>query len=241
MCAAFFLGAVITTAPASLLLALGGGLPQDLQYKNISGTIWSGVLHEASISGADAGDIHYKNDPFPLILGKIKSTISLNGRDIYGEGVVSAAFGKKIQVQDANLNINLAVFGRRYQFMGSPIRGMASLKVSTLAYAKEGCEKASGDVWTDLLRGAVSNFSNEAFDLSGPVSCEDGNIKVALTGANAEGEASVLLVVNPQLRYSVTADVSAKRREVDQALRLMGFEEGPSGLIYDASGVFKGV
>ncbi|MEL7491307.1 MAG: type II secretion system protein N [Pseudomonadota bacterium] len=241
LCCVVFLVAVVATAPASLIIPAGNALPDGIRFGSITGTIWSGVVHNVSVSGADAGDVTYKTNALSLLLGRLEARVSGDGADLYGNGVVSAGLDKKWRARDLNLNVNLAAIGKRYNFMGAPTKGLASLKLVDLAYAAKGCAGAEGEVWTDLLHGAVSAFSKEPFDLAGPILCEEGDIKIALTGANAEGEASVFLVIHPELRYTVTADVTPQRREVDQALRLMGFEEGPDGLVYDATGVFKGV
>jgi len=236
-----FLGAVITTAPASLMFHGLQNLPSGIQYKDISGTFWRGNLRGVSVGSSDVGEIAYETKFGPLLLGQLKIKISSNGQDIHGDAVVSGGINGTWRLSEAVINTNLASVGQRYRFMGSPLKGMASLKVADLIYNRHGCVSASGDVWTDLLQGAVKSISDDKFDLAGPLICDEGALKLTLTGENTEGQATVLLVLTPDLRYTLTADVSAKSQEVDQALRLLGFEDGPSGLVYDASGVFKGV
>ncbi len=236
-----FTAALAATAPASLLKHGLRKAPGDFSYLRIEGTIWNGVIREASLNGADLGDVSFSVHALAFLKGRVEASMAADGRDVFGSGRLAATFSGEILLSDADLRFNLTTVSRRYALMGAPIEGAASIRVDKLSYSASGCAAAAGEIWTDVLRGPARVFDGEAFDLSGPLGCEDGDLKVALTGSGGEGSASLEIALRPDLTYELVADASPRRSEVDDALRMLGFEQGPGGLTYGASGVFRGV
>jgi len=228
-------------APASLLKFGLKPVAANFHYASIEGTLWSGVIRGASVNGADLGDIEFKTMVRSLVTGTLKAQLNLNGDDVFGTTELGAGLSRELSLGNADLRFNLTSLSRRYAFLGAPIEGAAAIKISTFRYALKGCREAVGEVWTDVLKGPARLFDGDAFDLVGPVSCQDGALRVELAGRGGEGSASMTIAINPDMTYLLKADAAPKRREVDEALRLMGFERGANGLTYGASGVFKGV
>ena len=236
-----FTAAVVANAPASLLQSAFKQAGDQFHYAGIEGTIWSGVIRNVSVSGADLGDIKFKTRPSALLQGAIRAQVSLNGEDVFGVSEIGAGLGGGLQINDADLRLNLTRLSRRYAFMGAPIEGTATVQVEAFSINKNGCGRANGKIWTDVLKGPAKVFNGEAFDLSGPIECDEGIVKVMLAGKGGEGSATMTIAVQPDLSYVLTADATPSRQEIDQALQLIGFEKSESGLTYGATGVFKGV
>ena len=238
---AVFAATLTAFAPASLLKIALKPAAENFQYASIEGTLWSGVIRNASVNGTDLGDVEFNTIPHSLAAGSLKARVKLSGEDVFGEAELAAGLTGDISLKNTDLRLNLTRLSRRYAFMGAPIEGAAAIKVSTFRYSKQGCREAAGEVWTDVLKGPARLFDGEAFDLAGPVSCENGALRVELAGRGGEGSAAMTIAINPDMTYVLTANAAPNRREVNEALRLMGFEQGSQGLTYGASGVFKGV
>ena len=236
-----FLATVVATTPASVLKPLLNNAGDQFGYARVEGRIWDGVLRKVTIDGADLGDVSFKVKALALLRGQLSGSVQMNGSDIYGTADISVSANKSIQVKQAALNANLTTLSRRYAFMGQPIEGAARLNIDRFVYTSAGCRAASGDVWTDVLQGPARALNGEAFDLSGPITCENGTLAVVLSGQGGEGAATMSIALNPDMSYVLRADASPQRNDVSQALQLIGFERGPAGLTYGATGVFKGV
>ncbi len=237
----FFLGAFILSAPASLIPFVLNKASADFRYQHIEGTIWSGAMAGASLNDVYLGDIDYKTSLAPLLLGRARVEISARGDDIFGKGTFSAGLLGSLKVKKADFHINLTSATRRYDFLGTPIEGLASVKIDELHYTKKGCKAAKGAVWTDVLHGTARAFEREAFDLEGPLACNDGALRLALKGSGDEGSADLFLAIKSNLQYTLKAEVQPNRDEFGATLRQFGFEKSDNGLIYGSKGVFKGV
>lgn len=236
-----FVGALVLTAPASLIPFILNKASADFRYENIEGTIWSGSMSGASLNDVYLGDITYKTAKLPLLLGKARVKLSARGDDIFGEGIFSAGVFGALTVKNADFHINLTSATRRYDFLGTPIEGLASVKIDELHYTKNGCKAATGAVWTDVLHGTARAFEREAFDLEGPLACDNGALGLALAGSGDEGRADLHLAIKANLQYTLKAEVQPSRAEFGATLRQFGFEKTDNGLIYGSKGVFKGV
>ena len=76
--------------------------------------------------------------------------------------------------------------------------------------------------------------------MAGPAACDDGRIMLTLRGGNREGDAEIMIAIDPAMTYRVLASVELGRADFENNLRRLGFEDGDGVLIYDAIGALKG-
>lgn len=239
---AVFLVLIVMTAPASLLKKPLKNSNADFSYDRVTGTLWNGVFENSVMGGVKVGDVRFKTDVAALFTARAKVKVTLAGDDVFGGGIVVIRPSKKVSLKNAGFTVNLEGASRRYRFLGSALEGTAVINLTHVDYTfGKGCSKASGEARTDILHGAARAFNGKAFDLTGPLLCDDGILKLALSGQGEEGVASVSFSISPTFSYAIKADVTPERTEVSQALQLFGFEESPSGLSYAAVGVVKGI
>ena len=236
-----FAAAAAMTAPASLLKPVISNPASSFQFEKIEGRIWSGVIKGARLNAVNLGDISFRPRLSRVLRGEMYVDLHFTGPDIAGAGAVSASLGRTARVENFNATIDLTAAARRYLILGAPVEGVARVELNTVRLNQNGCVVADGSVWTDVLRGPAQAFNGQAFDLNGPIDCDGTALRVRLAGDGQEGAATIMLAVRPDLTYVLEADVAPNRVEVDQALRFIGFENGPDGLRYGATGAFKGV
>ncbi|MEM9169871.1 MAG: type II secretion system protein N [Pseudomonadota bacterium] len=241
---AAFLAALIVNLPASVLRPALDRI-DDFSYAGVKGTVWNGVILDVAIEDADVGAVDFMVSPFALFWGEARIVFAFGGGgggDVRGAGVASAGLGGSVKLTDVSLEIDLTRTGRRYRLVGAPIVGRAIIEDASVVWsARNGCRAAAGRVWTDLMRGPAGAYGVVPFDLSGPLSCAQGALHIALAGAGEEGRIALDLSIDPRLRYELSAAAAPRRASVDQALQAAGFEKGGDGLVFSATGVFNGV
>lgn len=227
--------------PASILK---GALPKkspEIYYSEIKGTVWTGVVKDVSASDIFLGDIRFRISPWSLLTLRLSALVELGDGAIIGRAKVTRSLSGQYRFQTDDLYFDLSNLRGRYLILGEPIQGSARLTDFDMMFTKAGCLDIKGNIWTDFLRGPATRYDGDAFDLSGPISCENRIIDMALDGNGDEGSASLKINIDSTLSYQLTAKAEAHRQEVRQVLQLLGFEATQSGLTYNAVGVFKGV
>ncbi|MEO0879664.1 MAG: type II secretion system protein N [Pseudomonadota bacterium] len=237
-----FGASLIACAPASLIKVMMSGDRADFSYDRITGTLWRGEIANAVIAGAHAGAVTFSVDPLSFLTGAAKVSIVASGVDVIGDGKLKVSPTGALTVSDARLNVSLSALSRNYRFLGAPIKGDAFVTIETLKVSRrEGCDQARGDVRTDILHGPADAYRFEAFDLMGPISCDDGSVQLALNGAGGEGSVDAVFALSPNMTYTIEATARLQRPEASRALLLFGFEEAPGGLTYASVGELTGI
>ena len=238
---AAFLCSGVVIAPASLLSPFLGGLNSNVQYREISGTLWRGSLNGATVNGVYLGALSYRVNPVALLFGSLNAKVSAAGGAGAGKGRVEYnLFTRSVAITQANVEFNLAAI-RDYSLFGITYRGRASADIEQLRFGQNGCISADAQVWTNALDASSKQLVGEGLLLDGSIACNGRKIQLALIGANSEGETQITTLVAPDMSYQVTAYVNPYRQILHDNFRQLGFEDNGDGLVYDAVGALKGV
>ena len=187
------------------------GLPAPLEF---TGTVWQGQITGLPLTGP----LSIETSPAKLITGGTPFTlqsrapgISLNGR---------AGFS---QVQDLAYRADFAVLpitdGRLVNLAGN-----IDVRIEEAKFGQIGCESLTGTVRTDVLGRNQARLNWSGPDLSGPLSCENGEIVAALAGQDGRTDINAVLRVNVSGSYRLETTVTSRDPEAAVLLPLYGFQ-----------------
>lgn len=231
---------LVAAAPASILSAFIDHDTSRISYSSVSGTIWSGLLKDASLAGAPLGDVSFTVSPWSLLRFSPEIALSANGGAAVGELRVSVSPGKKLSVRDATADIEVAAIAPRGVF-GEPAFGLAKIAIAKLTVSEiDGCLEGRGEIWTDVLNAPAKRFNLPALPMSGGVACDGGDLVITLSGENARAGAEVVLRVERTMAYEIVATARPAEESTASALRVFGFEDDNGTLTYGSVGVFRG-
>lgn len=234
-----FAAALLLLAPASLATAFLPSEHAGFSYSAIEGTIWQGRVKNAALSGVSLGDVDYKISLTSLLALSPQTELSFSGGVIRGKGAAKLGLGGRFEISDTAIDVNLGPFARR-GILGSPVEGRAEITVSEFAATRAGCQKASGQLWTNVLDGPVKRFRGGTFPLAGALSCDGNDLLIALKGENQDGSADLNIRIRPDLSYEILATAHPQEDNVASALKVFGFEDQNGALIYGSAGVLDG-
>lgn len=235
----FFLAALLN-APASFLVPILQQQGNSFEFQSVSGTIWNGEIKNAAAGEVFLGNIDYKLKPLGLLRAHAVADIDMRGGDATGQGRIAYGLAsKRAVITRARGEFNLGAV-KQYSLFGIPYQGRIRATIRNLAVSQAGCHAADGDVWTDVLNASSKRLIGDGLVLAGTAGCADMRLKIDLNGANSEGKTSIAIAIAPDMTYQLNASVEPERPQLQENLRLLGFEEENGALVYDAMGALKG-
>ena len=205
--------AVISQLPLAWLAPnfMSEGLGKDIAY---SGTVWEG-----QVTGIDyIGAVNFKLSPtaffkgvLPLNFETQSLAMSISGRasqtqlkDIRFSGVLS-----ELPTRDGRLK---------------ELAGTVDIRVDDLQIKDESCVSASGIASTDFLALNRARWQWQGPELSGPISCEGGDLLASLSGNESRQRIRADLRLSADGSYSADITVQPDQPEAGVVLPLYGFE-----------------
>ncbi len=207
-------GGVLSQLPLTWIgpkVEIGGKVP------SYSGTIWRGF-----VTGTDAGTLNLTTSLGRLLKGGnpvhvsggppgllINAEAGLSGiRAVKTEGTIKA-----LALQDPRLAL---------------VNGSFKIDVPEMKLM-ETCEYADGTVWTDFLARNSGRLRWKGPELEGPVSCENGQIVLNMTGKDRAADivAKIIIGLDGGYRTEITAEVSNPNAGL--ALQFFGFTKSGRG------------
>lgn len=126
------------------------------------------------------------------------------------------------RISDAKLSapVNLiAYFDNRL----AGIEGDFNADISEATFGQS-CEAASGIARTDVLMRNRAAWDWAGPNLSGPVTCEGGNVVMALSGQQGQEVVQVDIILSPNGQYRYELSIQSADQRAGFALPLFGFE-----------------
>ena len=183
---------------------------KNLRY---SGTIWNG-----QITGIDyLGRAQFKLALKALLTGGLPLSFNTASPAITMSGQGSA---KKLS--DLRFAGQLAQLPTRDGRL-KDLAGQVNFTVSEMEFG-ETCQSASGRAMTDFLGRNRALWQWAGPVLSGPISCEGGDLIVNLAGSEADQTIRADLRLSPNGSYSAAISVQTRQPEAGVVLPLYGFE-----------------
>lgn len=216
--------AAITMAPVGFIMKQVSASDARIQYASAQGSVWNGKVRDIRYGIQSVGDAEIKTSGLALLTGKLSSDIRLTGSGLNGRGQVAAGFGGDVTIR------NMRVLGSTADLINitpevRDLAGEFTIDVRQAELKDNACTSAQGTVWTDILTRMERRYRWTGPELSGPISCENGQVVIALSGQNADGEnVSARLEISLDATGNFLADVTTTSRDTIQALTLLGFE-----------------
>lgn len=220
------LAALLLTLP--LRLALGAlGLPEDgLTARAAEGSVWSGRLVEARISGVPLGDLDVGLHPLPLLAGRARLGFARPGARADEAGDGDGATHGRVTVSRHILGLDGATLRLPVARLLAPLPVRVLALGDASARFRDGvCEAADGLVRAELA-GAIGGVTLPG-GFSGTARCDAGALLLPLASQSGEERLALRLLGAGRYRIAVTlrpADAAAQAR-----LTAAGFVKAPDG------------
>jgi len=235
-----FVVALGAFAPASLMAPLINASGANIQYQEITGTIWNGAFRGVSTGEVLLGDIDFTIRPAALLTGRASAGFTIQDGAALGSGRINLhLLSQSVSISDTSVAFDLSAV-RRYSLFGIPYQGRIEARDANISWSRNGCVNAAGDIRTDVLDSSSKTLVGESLLLAGPAECESGQMHVTLRGANSQGRTEIKIAIDQELTYRVMASVDLGRADLENNLRRLGFEDGDGVLVYDVVGALKG-
>jgi hypothetical protein len=187
------------------------GVGQDFQY---SGTVWNG-----RVKGVDyLGVVNFQLSPKAFISSGLPLSFKTQSPAMTISGQAS-----REQLKDIRFNGVLAKLPTRDGRL-KDLAGQVDIRVSDLKIDESGCTSAHGQVSTDFLALNQSRWQWRGPKLSGPISCEGGDVIAKLAGQDNGQTIRADLRLNQDGNYAANITVQTNQAEAGIVLPLYGFE-----------------
>ena len=224
-------GLALWMFPMSMAADFAAKQIPEFKYAKASGSVWDGKLTQVAFGEQKVGDLSVKADLLQAFTGKASAKLGLAREGFTGDTGVTWPIGG----QDITLN-KFKLGGDVVNVPGMPGNvamsgGKFTLELKELKFAKNACQSASGEVWTDAL-AKMSHKGWVGPELRGPVTCSDGKVQVEASGKAPTGEDVLAkLSISSKLDMEMTASVLNAQGSAIKALTDMGFKPEGSALV----------
>lgn len=191
---------------------VGAGANVPAEIGTLSGTIWDGQVEDVPLFGTVAvkggfGNLSFLTAPGDVTLsGKVSSTGI--------ENLILSMPIAQLPMSDARL---------------SGLLGRISLRVTEAVIDDGVCVSADGTASTDVLAANRARFDWTGPELSGPVDCEDGRLRVQLSGQSGQETVSAVITTGLDGLYQSDVTVSTTDPVAGNILTLFGFNPTGNG------------
>ena len=227
------LGVGLAITPARFAIDQVRKSDPAVSYASASGTVWNGQVRDVMYGIQPVGNVSFNTIWSALLQAAFASHVELTGGSITGQGVVSAGLGETYHIPEFRVRgstrdiLNLQTEIRN-------LNGQFTVNVSDVRIEDDQCLSANGTVWTDILTRTETSWSWRGPELTGPISCENGQLHLALLGESETGErVTANLQLGLDASGSFFAEVFTQNMDTANALSLLGFvSEGENRFTY---------
>ena len=211
------MAAMLTALVVYFPLAWVGGraLPEDVQPRPVfSGTIWNGT-----VSGIpQVGPVTLKTSFAELLKGGRGVSFKSEAPYLNFEGTAGLRGRASVNV-DGNIR-GMASMDRRF----AGLEGVYKLAVPEITLGEK-CQSAAGTFSTDILQRNQRVWEWQGPALSGPVTCENGDVVLTVSGKDPIQDIRAVIRIDPLGAYKIEVDVTTGDTRADLVLPLFGFQK----------------
>ena len=187
------------------------------------GSVWQGTL--AHIDG------------LPPVFTRLDGRSVLVNADAPGFRLEARAGADALS--DTSLSMPVRALAR-FDARLSGLAGEVGAEIAALRFEGGACAEASGTARTDLLaRNAGAWGGWRGPELSGPVTCENGEVVVSLAGRDASQTVEARVAISPTGSYRASVDIATREPGAQAVLPLFGFSPTASGWRLSESGSWR--
>ena len=217
------IGGLIWQVPLSFALRQSGIASTGVSWTQARGTVWQGQVTDIAVQQQKIGALELNLIPASLLSGSLSYNARWVGPTGRGVGNISVSTNH-YSAEDVSLAVNLSEIPDLVEELkqaGATFR-MTDADVSWQRF--NGCVEASGNLQTDVVRLVGHQLQKDWPDLTGTLSCEDGDLVANLSGESGQGErfdVVFFMATSEPVRYR--ANISGVSPDVENALALYGF------------------
>lgn len=181
-----FLAGLVAFAPLSVILKMTGAEDRGLSWTSVEGTLAGGSV-TGLMAGEDVlGDARLKLNPASLLALGVDYDFEWTGPSGQGTGRAAVFATGSTELRDFNIELDFAALDGAAAWIRQS-GGKARLKGEIIRFRKGGCDKASGQSWSDAL-GKNSVLLGPGWpDLAGEISCDGDMLLIPLQSASPLG------------------------------------------------------
>lgn len=225
------IGAAIAFTPLGFVLSQSGVANYGAGWAQAEGSLLNGRISGLHVRGQMVGDVKLKLRPMSLFT--LSPTYDLQWSGAGGRGIGTLQLkNKQLIATDVTLQQSISSI----QDLAPAIRALGGdvrLDNAAMTLDVSGCKSASGTVSSDVLEKAAPQYQRQFGRISGPLSCSNGNILLALNGASDAGDT---LDIDASASLLGRADIEARLvttdPEVSYLLQQIGFQDRNGTLMY---------
>lgn len=223
-----FLGGLIAFTPLSFVMRHSGAVQQGLAWQQARGTVWQGQVTGLSWRGTPLGAVNLASHPLRLVSGGPSHDVTWSGPQ--GQGQARIAL-RRTALKADGISLSVPLTGQigtepLFAGLGATVR----LSNGSVRMTGTECETASGTVTSDVARLAAAGFGRDWPILTGPLTCENGQLHAVLTGAAADGT-QIRLVADSLA--GARAEVRGMDEDLEGVLLAAGFRDAGGALVYN--------
>ena len=177
----FFLIIVIIKLPAGFALTFAPKI-NDLQIKNVSGTIWNGHASSIEWQNKVLEDINWKLNFFPLLTGNLEADLETGKNSTIQITGTAGIGGNGWFTENLEFSANAALIGEFYP-LPADIKGEIKGKNITASQGSPWCSDLTGTI--ELLNPEISSpmlgQPLKLDDTKAKLNCEKGNLVANIT------------------------------------------------------------
>ena len=176
--------AAAANVPLSFVMKKSGLATKGVSWQQARGTIWNGQVTGLTVQGEAAGAVAGEFSLVRLLQGQPGHLLHWSGPSGYGTALASPAQGG-VHLQDGQAVITFDAARISAAFPAQDV----SLRLSNVAMDLEpdGCRTATGNVSTDALAHISAVYGATWPELTGFLSCDQGELVISLEGIAADG------------------------------------------------------
>lgn len=210
-----WIGLIVLTAIVALvrnfpLSWAAGFLPQSVG--TYSGTYWDGQVRDVPL----LGQVAIQGGLSGLTIDTGPGDVTLKA-DVMSDGAT-----------DLILSMPIAAIPTSDNRL-SGLDGRISMRLDEIVIDEQTCVRATGQVSTDVLQLNQSAFGWAGPNLSGPVDCEDGRVRVELSGDDENQQIDMTLLTGLDGQYLSTVTVRTSDPSASNVLAIFGFVQDAPG------------
>ena len=179
-----FAFAAVANAPLSFVMKASGLDAKGISWQQARGSLWHGQIMRLTIKGDQAGAIEGDFSLIRFVRGQPAHLLRWSGP--FGHGSAFAGFSRDgVRLKDGRASARFDATRISAIFPAQDV----SLHLSdvSMELGRDGCRSASGNVSTDALAHISAAYGATWPELTGFLSCEQGELVISVKGQAADG------------------------------------------------------
>lgn len=214
---------LIWQAPLAFALRQSGIASSGVSWTQARGTIWHGQVTDIAVQQRKVGGLELNLKPVSLIAGSLAYDARWVGPMGQGTGKISLS-ANRYSAENVSAVISLSDIPDLVEELKQAEATFRVISGDVSWQRYDGCQEAEGELQTDIVRLVGHQLQKDWPDLTGTLTCQDGDLVAIMSGASLNGETfnvEFFMATSKPVRYRAT--ISGVTPDIENALALYGF------------------